>query len=87
MKFKTDKFRPELVKDADNIAGIILDQYPEWHDEYVNATDLYMPDSEQDKMAEWILANNSTLKKMNKKMAERHIAMMRLDIFPSSING
>ena len=69
-----------------NLHEIILSQYDLiGTKEKINVSDLYMPQQEQDKMAEWIIYKWNGWRVNSIKFRKRKIGYIMLDIFPSAI--
>lgn len=86
------KFCKTKVKKKDDLLDIILKQfglsikYLEENNLKLSASDLYMPEEEQDKMAEWIINNSKIFKdRVPELMREKQMEWFRLDMFPSSV--
>ena len=79
-KFDPTKCHPEM-----SIDEVILSQYDYAEDELpIFVSMLYMPEEEQEKMKEWMLENLKIFKGMDKKVVEKEMSWIVLDIFPST---
>lgn len=93
MQLKCYKFDETKVNEDDTLVDVILKQYnlsEQILDEKnikMNPSDLFMPEEEQDKMADWIIDNCTQIKKLvpSKTMRRHQFGWVRLDIFPSSV--
>jgi hypothetical protein len=82
------KFNPDLCQPDMELHQIILAQYGiDWEKlfEPEDVTNLYMPQDEQDKMAQWIIDNWEKWPTNIKVIREREMRLIQLDIFPSAV--
>jgi len=90
-QFKTYKFDENKCNPEMTIDEVIISQYniPAKNFRQTNftlkASDLYMPQEEQDKMERWIKTNLKRLKKYPKKIVDKEFQYIKLNIFPSTI--
>ncbi len=82
MKYKVKKFRAYKCRKKRDISWNILAQYNFKSSVKVNASDLYMPEDEQDKMEEWFKSNLKCLKIYPREILDKRFPWVRLDIFP-----
>jgi len=86
-KLKAMKFDETKLNGNMTMAEVILAQFDLVPDENnkVDVTQLYMPEEEQDKMEAWIIKNVAEFRKHPPLLVKRQFPMIRLNIFPSTV--
>jgi len=84
MKLIANKFKTDKLDFRMNPADVIMAQYDYDFEKAgkTSVSELYMPQDEQDKMAEWMKINLVCFKRMPTVMIDRELSWIILDIFP-----